>query len=230
MDLELYADTVTLTGAISVPGGNVKIVARKLIVMGDQPGVDITPLAPTLTGVTTTQPAAGTHGHAGAPVNAFTIVTDYTLQERRELVDGKHQFDPTEIKVLSGAVNDGAAGVKGATGRKEDDAGRIDLMVGEVIPGTAPLKLIARGGTGREGQGGQDGTPGLPGLDGHANLGIGVRPTSAGRKHSRRSPTPTTAGPLPAAMAATAATAGRADSAAREGPSPWRSVILTPRM
>ena len=47
MDLELYADTVTLSGTISVPGGNVKIVARRLIVMGDQPGIDITPAAPT---------------------------------------------------------------------------------------------------------------------------------------------------------------------------------------
>jgi len=182
MDLELYADTVTLSGAISVPGGNVKIVARRLIVMGDQPGIDITPAAPALTGLTRTQPAAGSHGHAGAPDTTFTTFTDYTLQERAEVVDGvlKKQFDPTEVRVLSGAVNDGAAGVKGATGRKGDDAGRIDLMVGEVTAGTAPLTLIARGGAGREGQGGQDGTPGLPGLDGHANLGIGVRPSSSG--------------------------------------------------
>ena len=169
MDLELYADTVTLQGAIVVPGGNVKIVARRLIVAGATPSIDITPADPPLTGITRRQAAAGTHGPAGAtPDSSFTIFTDNSLVS--VTIDGGNittHRRATDIKVLSGAINDGANGVDGASGSKGDDAGRIDLIAGEVIAGSAPLALIARGGTGREGQGGQDGTPGLPGLDGN---------------------------------------------------------------
>jgi len=67
-DLWIYVDTLTLHGTIAIPGGDIKIIARKLKVpSGESATLDITPVPPTITVDTTLRdPAPSAPGASGA--------------------------------------------------------------------------------------------------------------------------------------------------------------------
>lgn len=164
-DLCIYADSITFYGKIKIPGGNIKIVARKII-LGEDVELDIMPdPVPDPENITT---AARPFTNPGVQTGMSIQLPDKKIQ----LAIPEKPEDPNSVKqmvmctasypppqpIING--EDGKAGLKG------NNAGQIEITAQVLESGNFTLNLIANGGQGQIGQGGMSGPIGSFGTDG----------------------------------------------------------------
>lgn len=160
-DLCIYADTLTIYGNISIPGGNLKIIARKLILgAGAKVRLDITPNP------------IGIPNAAWSLKRAFAETPENKLPRRYNagyVQDPPNEPNGYKLKwfEIPGKSNDNFyKGANGAKGKNGDNAGTIYIMVQEFEKNGQTIELIANGGNGQAGQQGMDGPITYAGSDG----------------------------------------------------------------